>query len=408
MAETISKNSGALDLDYQALRLDALALVQKLSGNIWTDFNIHDPGVTLLEEIIFALTELGYKTGFEIEDYLTDKNCEINLQREALYTEEQVKECFPVTAEDYSRFFSRLMAKYGQVEFMSCDNGLYTVHFVPLKDDSLSRKLAEIKILKAFNVLWGEWRILGENVGKVVFDWEADGVPVVYEDIESHFQSSSVIVRDRRNLLDFSPIIEQFPSIYRTKKNGEALQKFLTPIEVLFRNFLECLDNFADLYSIEVLKTSLDNYNQILNQMLAMYGMEFPDDLFRSIHHIAPGDRDVKLLRAKVKYVRFLPALHMHRCGKYFNKRLEIMLGVRTVIVDGIYLQDGFGKVFVLWGFADSYSESTRRGMERLVREELPAHLIPVFYWVPSRLPETVSGTWLKSNECYAVESLWV
>ena len=85
MHKTISKNSGALDLDYETMRLDALALLQKLSGNLWTDFNTHDPGVTLLEGIVFALSELGYKTGFDIEDYLTDKTGKIDLSRSPVY-----------------------------------------------------------------------------------------------------------------------------------------------------------------------------------------------------------------------------------------------------------------------------------------------------------------------------------
>ena len=47
--------------DYAALRQKAIEIVQKLSGKIWTDYNAHDPGITILEQIVFALTEVGYK-----------------------------------------------------------------------------------------------------------------------------------------------------------------------------------------------------------------------------------------------------------------------------------------------------------------------------------------------------------
>ena len=37
---------------------------QKFSGEKWTDYNYHDPGITLLEQICYAITDLGYKSNF--------------------------------------------------------------------------------------------------------------------------------------------------------------------------------------------------------------------------------------------------------------------------------------------------------------------------------------------------------
>ena len=41
------------------LREMGIEEIQKLSGKIWTDFNLHDPGVTILEQLCYALTDLG-------------------------------------------------------------------------------------------------------------------------------------------------------------------------------------------------------------------------------------------------------------------------------------------------------------------------------------------------------------
>lgn len=405
---TISKNSGALDLDYETLRLDALALVQKLSGNLWTDYNIHDPGVTLLEEIIFAMTELGYKTDFEIEDFLTSKNGEIDLQREALYSAEQVKECFPVSMDDYSKFFSRRVNGASRVDFMKCVNGLYTVRIFPEKNLGADRESTEKAIWDSFFQLWKDWRILGENVTTLDFDWDTD----VGENIGNKEQSAALkktkIMRKHRDILDFSPIIEQFPSIYRMGSCAETLQKFLNPIEFLFKRFLDALDSFADLFSVNALETNLEKYSKILDQMLAVYGTEFPNVLFNKIHKHPEDSVSVELLQAKICYVKFLPELHMHRCGKYFKNRLEIMLGKRVAVVDGVYLENGFGKVFVVWGNADAIDNELRLEMEHFVREELPAHLIPVFYWVPTALPKNLSVSYLQEHERFVSESLWI
>ena len=57
--------------DYQLLRSYGLDYIQKLGGKLWTDYNIHDPGITILELLCYALTDLGYRTAFPIQDILT-------------------------------------------------------------------------------------------------------------------------------------------------------------------------------------------------------------------------------------------------------------------------------------------------------------------------------------------------
>lgn len=42
--------------------------VRRLARRIWTDHNIHDPGITTLELLTYALTDLGYRASFPIED----------------------------------------------------------------------------------------------------------------------------------------------------------------------------------------------------------------------------------------------------------------------------------------------------------------------------------------------------
>lgn len=60
-----------LALNWEALRAEGLNYVQQLSGRIWTDHNLHDPGITILELLCYALTDLGYRTSFDIKDLMT-------------------------------------------------------------------------------------------------------------------------------------------------------------------------------------------------------------------------------------------------------------------------------------------------------------------------------------------------
>jgi hypothetical protein len=57
-------------LDLNTLKKQGLDKIQELSGNNWTDFNFHDPGVTILEILCYALTDLAYRADFDVRDLL--------------------------------------------------------------------------------------------------------------------------------------------------------------------------------------------------------------------------------------------------------------------------------------------------------------------------------------------------
>jgi hypothetical protein len=57
-------------MDYARLRAEGLELLGRLAGGQWTDFNTHDPGITILEQLCYALTDLGYRCDFPMADLL--------------------------------------------------------------------------------------------------------------------------------------------------------------------------------------------------------------------------------------------------------------------------------------------------------------------------------------------------
>ncbi len=60
-------------LDYKQLFTTGLEYVKRLSGRIWTDYNVHDPGITTLELLCYALTDLSYRASFPVKDLLSIK-----------------------------------------------------------------------------------------------------------------------------------------------------------------------------------------------------------------------------------------------------------------------------------------------------------------------------------------------
>lgn len=105
MAEeiTIVKNPGlTADQNYAFLRSEGLKYIEELGSALWTDYNEHDPGITILEALCYAITELGYRSGFSMKDLLTDENGKIS-SSQALYTAKNILTQSPLTIDDYRK-----------------------------------------------------------------------------------------------------------------------------------------------------------------------------------------------------------------------------------------------------------------------------------------------------------------
>ena len=56
--------------DYAFLRQEGIRHLERMAGQLWTDFNAHDPGITILEQLCYAITDLGYRIDFDLKDLL--------------------------------------------------------------------------------------------------------------------------------------------------------------------------------------------------------------------------------------------------------------------------------------------------------------------------------------------------
>lgn len=90
------------NMDYDYLRKEGIRHIQELSGDIWTDFNEHDPGITILEQLCYALTELGYKTNYNIEIFLKESFKQKG--NHTFFGAEEIFPCQPYTIDDYRKY----------------------------------------------------------------------------------------------------------------------------------------------------------------------------------------------------------------------------------------------------------------------------------------------------------------
>jgi hypothetical protein len=104
-ARSISKAlPEAKSMQYEFLLAKGIAFAQQFSGDLWTDFNYHDPGVTILEQLCYAITDLGYRTNFEIKDLLLHATDQFNLsQNNLFFSPSNIFPCDPLTSIDFRR-----------------------------------------------------------------------------------------------------------------------------------------------------------------------------------------------------------------------------------------------------------------------------------------------------------------
>lgn len=120
-------------MDFRFLFEEAIHYAQQFSGDIWTDYNEHDPGVTLLEYLCYAITDLGYRTNFPIEDLLYARTNPLTKSiANALFPREDILCSAPLTINDYRK----LLIDHEQVN---------NAWVVPLQN-STYRGLYEIKL----------------------------------------------------------------------------------------------------------------------------------------------------------------------------------------------------------------------------------------------------------------------
>jgi cell fate (sporulation/competence/biofilm development) regulator YmcA (YheA/YmcA/DUF963 family) len=89
-------------MQYALLREEGLKHIQALAGKIWTDENAHDPGITILEVLAYAITDLGYRTNYNIKDILTT-NPDIPEDIKNFFQAKEIMPNYPVTFKDYRK-----------------------------------------------------------------------------------------------------------------------------------------------------------------------------------------------------------------------------------------------------------------------------------------------------------------
>jgi hypothetical protein len=95
----------ATALNFAELRQAGIAYLEKVVGGLWSDYNVHDPGITLLELLCYGITDVTYRTTFPDADIFAFAADKPKPEDPPFTTARFSLTNAPVTINDYRKLF---------------------------------------------------------------------------------------------------------------------------------------------------------------------------------------------------------------------------------------------------------------------------------------------------------------
>jgi hypothetical protein len=259
---------------WETLREEGLRHLRAMSGHLWTDYNLHDPGVTLLELLCYAITDLNERVSLGIANLVTENTATattehffspgsiltvnpvtINDYRKLLIDLPGVKNAWlePITGSGPALYFDQdnnaLLYDYASGARKLSLNGLYRVS-IECEATVIDRTALKATVLQKLH----DHRNLGEDF--VAVRMMEDETIAVYSDIQidenaDAHEVMAQIYYDLKNLI--SPRVKQY-SLKRLLQKGKSIAELFTgpPLE---NGFIDD-DELGDGQKVKELHTS--------------------------------------------------------------------------------------------------------------------------------------------------------
>lgn len=173
---TIPKKSASEDdLDFFYLRKKGIEYIASFGSKFWTDFNEHDPGITMLEMLCYAISDLGMRLNLPIENILESNDNNKGIPKQ-FFKASEVLSSSPVTQNDYRKLF---------IDIEGVRNCWLSKHEKKVYVDCKKDKLSYDK---------KDYDNLSENLRKY---FELSGLYDLYVDFESSNPAEIAIVKEK-------------------------------------------------------------------------------------------------------------------------------------------------------------------------------------------------------------------
>jgi hypothetical protein len=83
--------------DFAYLREEGMKMLRSIAATSWTDHNVHDPGITLLEAMCYAMTEMGLRSGMDMRDLVAS---DVSGRKQEFFTAGEILPVSPIAVRD--------------------------------------------------------------------------------------------------------------------------------------------------------------------------------------------------------------------------------------------------------------------------------------------------------------------
>lgn len=155
-------------VSFVALRQLGVSLNQHLSGAVWTDYNLHDPGVTILEQLCYALSELAFQADLPTADHLARLDGSIQFRQQALFRPDDILRCRATTEADYRRVLLDRVAGLADARLRPCEDTPGLLRLSLRMADHHARAADEAPPEEAARQVYRGVRTVGEDLDEAV------------------------------------------------------------------------------------------------------------------------------------------------------------------------------------------------------------------------------------------------
>jgi hypothetical protein len=181
-------------LDYEALRKIGVSHIEKTASALWTDYNIHDPGITILELLCYVITDLSYRINNSIPDLLaTPTDAKTNILKH-FFSATKIFPNNPVTINDYRKLI---------IDIEGVKNAWLFQETIPIVADLTHKRL------RFTAPLTGKWEPVNvQGYYNVLLEFDTN-VPEDQKQVLK--QSAHDVLMENRNLCENFLEIEEVP-----------------------------------------------------------------------------------------------------------------------------------------------------------------------------------------------------
>ncbi len=257
--------------DYGELRKTGIRYIEQTASAFWTDYNTHDPGITTLELLCYALTDLAYRTTYSIPDLLaTAEDTSENIKRH-FFSAKQILPVKAVTIPDYRKLL---------IDIEGVKNAWLTKRSLPAFADLINKKLS---VLQPVTRKWENVNVKGYYDILLEFDTEvAEGNKGAIKE-----EAKKVLMANRNLSEDFLNVAEV------------TQQQFRLCSEIEIKHGVDPSDLLANIFfNIQLYLTPLIKFYSLKN----LFDAGIPSDEIFQGPLLAHGFiKEEELLNAELK-----------------------------------------------------------------------------------------------------------